>query len=64
MKVNYKSDAAEIQYVLKKKGLTQNDIAERLEVTKGAVSKAISGNPKVKVLRKQIIDLINSLEIK
>ena len=60
MRVTDKSSQADIQYLIKKKNLNQVIISDSLKVTPSAVSKAIAGNPKVKKLRKEIINLLNN----
>ena len=60
MKVTEKMDKIDIQYVIKRKGLTQKFIAEHFEVTEGAITQAFDNVTCVRSLRKKIINYINN----
>ena len=48
-----------IKTILKEKGVSQNELAERLNVTHATISVAISGNPTLKTLSA----IANALEV-
>jgi len=41
----------DIKSIAKEKGMTLEQVAERMGITKGGLSKAINGNPTIKTLR-------------
>ena len=47
------------KFLIAEKGLQQKDIAERLKVSRVAVTLAIQGKPNMKRLLKEIEELIN-----
>lgn len=49
----------DLQYEIKKLGLTQRAISKKIKVTDGAVSGAINNDKLLSALRKKIIDYIN-----
>jgi hypothetical protein len=49
----------DLQYEIKKLGLSQRVISKKFKVTDGAISGAINNDPLLSVLRVKIIRLIN-----
>ncbi len=41
----------DVKTIARQKGMTMEQIAERLDITKGGLSKALNGNPTLKTLR-------------
>lgn len=60
-----KSSPEVVQFYLKKIKLTQRDVAKKLDVTPGAVSRAITEveNPSLIELRSRIISLIKHKQL-
>lgn len=52
----------DLQFKIRKLGLTQRDIAQMFNKTDGAISGAINGDPLLVSLRKKIIVLIKDME--
>ena len=50
----------DLQYEIKKRGLSQRDIAEKFGKSDAAISCAINNDPLLASLRKRIIKLLNS----
>lgn len=49
----------DIKYVARQKGMRIEDIANKLNITKGGLSKALNGNPTIGTLRKvaEVLDV-------
>lgn len=53
-------DKIDLQYLLKRKKITQVKLANTFSVTCGAITQALDNHPMLSNLRKKIINLINN----